>query len=289
MTKWCIFVTHENTKTQGVSSAMLSTIRTGVVGQLATIVYRPFEGASIQIVEKEFLETIGESGARGLTELFARNNETNTTIVYDGQKHYRKHLAMGRYLTLLGEISLRRGIYQSNKPKRSIFPLELKLRFINDYVSFVAAEYICYSLATMTLGEFVKYCKKWTLMKPSEGTARRVLYYVGHFLEASDFLVTIHSKETVLEKAVTLAMSIDSTSVLIRREGWHHTAATVSTYDAQDNRLHTVYIGRMPETRKTKTERRLLEKEVEARMAIHQFKHIVCIADGTHEISRYFR
>ena len=26
----------------------------------------------------------------------------------DGEKHYRKYLAMGRYLTLLGEISLKR-------------------------------------------------------------------------------------------------------------------------------------------------------------------------------------
>jgi hypothetical protein len=276
-------------ETQGVSSAILSAIRSGVAGQLATITKRPFDGASIQIVEKEFLESIGVSGARGLTELFARNDEPNTTVVYDGQKHYRKYLAIGRYLTLLGEVSLRRGIYQSNKAKHSICPLELKLRFINDYVSFAGAEYICYSLATMTLGEFVKHCKKWTLMKPSEGTVRRVLDYVGHFLEASDFLAMSRLEETVPEDAVTLAMSIDSTSVLIRRQGWRHaTAATVSTYDAQGNRLDTVYIGRMPETGKSEA-KRLLEKEVEARMAKQQFKHIVCIADGARDIWRYFR
>jgi hypothetical protein len=86
---------------------------------------------------------------------------------------------MGRYLTLLGEIRVRRGIYQSNQENRSICPLELRLRFINDYVSFAAAEYICYSLASMTLGEFVKHCQKWALMKPSEGTVRRVLARVS--------------------------------------------------------------------------------------------------------------
>jgi len=276
-------------KTSGVSTAILSSIRTGLVGQLARIAKWPFDGASIQIVEKEFFETIGQSGARGLRELFAHNDEIKTAIDYDGQKHYRKYLAMGRYLTLLGEISLRRGIYQSNKANRSICPLELKLRFINDYVSFAAAEYICYSLASMTLGEFVKHCKKWTLMKPSEGTVRRVLDYVGRFLESSDFLDTIRSEETVPDEGVTLAMSLDSTSVHIRREGWRHaTAATISIYDEQGNRLDTIYIGRMPETGKTKA-KRLLEREVEARIAKQKFKNIVCIADGTRDIWRYFR
>jgi hypothetical protein len=275
--------------TQGVSSAILSSVRAGVGEQLATIAKRPFDGASIQAVEKEFIATLGKSGATGLTKLFACNDEPAKAIIHDGQRHYRKFLAMGRYLTLLGEISLKRGIYQSNQANRSICPLELKLRFINDYVSLAAAEYICYSLASMTLREFVKHCRKWTLMKPSEGTVRRVLDYVGHFLETSDFLNMLRSEQTVSEEAITLAMSIDSTSVLIRAEGWRHaTAATVSTYDAQGNRLDTVYIGRMPEKGKSQA-KRLLEKEVEAKMSEHKFKYIVCIADGARDLWRYFR
>ena len=274
---------------RGVSSAILSAVCDGVENQLATVANRTFDGANIQVVEKGFIETLGQSGACGLSELFTLNDESGKTIAYEGQKHYRKYLAMGRYLTLLGEISLKRNIYQSNKANRSICPLELKLRFINDYVSFAAAEYICYSLASMTLGEFDKHCKKWTLMKPSEGTVRRVLDYVGRFLKESDFLDMIPSEETVPEEAVTLAMSIDSTSVQIRGEGWRHaTAETLSTYDTQGNRLDTVYIGRMPETGKLKA-KRLLEKEVEARTAKRKFKHIVCIADGAWDLWRYFR
>jgi len=141
----------------------------------------------------------------------------------------------------------------------------------------------------MTLGEFVKHCKKWTLMKPSGGTVKRVLDYVGRFLETSDVLDIIRSEGTVSEEAVTLAMSIDSTSVNIRREGWHHaSAATVSTYDARGNRLDTVYIGRMPETGKTKA-KRMLEREVEAKTAKHKLRYIVCIADCARDQWRYFR
>ena len=224
-----------------------------------------------------------------MNELFSQNDERDNAIIHDGQKHYRKFFALGRYLTLLGEISLKRGIYQSNKANRSICPLEVKLNFIHDYVSFAAAEYICYSLAFMTLREFVKHCKKWTLIKPSEGTAKRVLEYVGDFLKTSDFLHTIQSKQTVPKQAATLAMSMDSTSVLIRKEGWRHaTAATVSTYDAEGNRLDTVYIGRMPEKGKGQA-KRLLEKEVEPITKKHQFTYIVCIADGARDLWLFFR
>ena len=275
-------------KTNGVSSAVVSAVRAGIVEQLSSISKHPFDGARIQYVEKQFIETLGKSGASGLSELFSQNDERAKAITHNGQKHYRKFLSLGKYLTLLGEISLRRGIYQSNKANRSICPLEAKLKFINDYVSFAAAEYICYSLASMTLGEFVKHCKKWTLMKPSEGTVKRVLEYVGDFLETSRFLHT-PSNQTVPKQAVSLAMSMDSTSVLIRKQGWKHaTAATLSTYDLEGNRLDTVYIGRMPEKGKTQA-KRLLEKEVEAITKKHEFKYTVCIADGARDLWLFFR
>jgi hypothetical protein len=276
-------------KTNGVSSSIISAVRDSLSDQLATMAKRTFDGASIHIVEKQFVETIGKSGSHGLSQLLCCNDESRKTVIVNGQKHYRKYATTGRYLTLLGEISLKRGIYQSNMAYRSICPLELKLGFINDYVSFAAAEYICYNMASMTLSEFVKHCKKWTLMKPSEGTVKRVLEYVGHFLETRNFLDAIRSEETSPTEAVTLAMSIDSTSVNIRAQGWRHaTAATVSTYDAQGNRLDTVYIGRMPETGKRQA-KRLLEKEVATKMAQQNYKYIVCIADGARDLWRYFQ
>jgi hypothetical protein len=276
-------------KTKGVLSVTLSAVRTGVADHLGNIAKRPFDGANLQIVEKKFIETIGQAGAGGLSELISRNDHSGNAFIYDGQKHYRKYLAIGRYLTLLGEISLRRGIYQSNKERQSVCPLELKLKFVNDYVSFAAAEYICYSITSMTLNEFVKHCKKWTLMKPSEGTVKRVLDYVGRFLEENDFLDTMSSQEKVPGEAATLAMSMDSTSVNVRHEGWRHaTAATVTLYDSEGNRLNTVYIGRMPEKGKI-TAKRMLDKEVEAIVAKHSFKHIVCIADGARDLWLYFR
>jgi len=276
-------------KITGVSSAVISAIRTGVAEQLSSIARFPFDGARVQDVEKQFYETLGKSGASGLSELFSQNDERAKAIVHNGQKHYRKFLTLGKYLTLLGEISIKRGIYQSNRENRSICPLEAKLKFINDYVSFAAAEYICYSLVSMTLREFVKHCQKWTLMKPSEGTVKRVLDYVGDFLATSGYMHSIQSEQSVAEQAVTLAMSMDSTSVLIRKQGWKHaTAATISTYDAKGNRLDTVYVGRMPEKGKTQA-KRLLEEEVTSMRTQHSFKHTVCIADGARDLWLFFR
>lgn len=174
-------------ETKGVTYTILSSVRIGVVNQLSGIAKRPFNGANIQILEKGFYNTIGRSGVNGLGYLFSCNDESERIIIHNGQRHYRKYFSRGRYMTLLGEIIIKRGIFQANQTKHSIYPLENKLKFINDYVSIAAAEYICYNMAFMTLSEFVKHCRKWSLMKPSEGTVKRVLDYVGNFLETTDF------------------------------------------------------------------------------------------------------
>lgn len=276
-------------ETEGVSSAIISAVQGRVRNQLKSVSKQPFDGVGIQTVEKEFFQILGKSGASGLTALFISNDETKKTLTFGGHKHYRKYISVGKYLTLLGEISLKRGIYQSNKEKQSICPLELKLKFINDYVSFAATEYICYNLATMSFSEFIKHCKKWSLMKPSQGTVKRVLDYVGIFLENNEFFTSIHSKENISKNAVTLSISMDSTSVLLKDSGWKQaTAATVSEYDIEGERLNTIYIGRMPEDKKIKI-KRLLEKEVEAKIKKYKFNQIVCIADGSRDLWKYFR
>ena len=61
-------------KTKGVSSAVISAVRTGVVEQLNSIAKYPFDGARIQHVEKQFIETLGKSGASGLNELFSQTD-----------------------------------------------------------------------------------------------------------------------------------------------------------------------------------------------------------------------
>ena len=141
----------------------------------------------------------------------------------------------------------------------------------------------------MTIREFVEYCRKWSLLKPSVSTVKRVLDYVGRFIKENGLPDDIAEKEQVASEAVTLAISMDATSINIKDEGWKHAgAATVSTYNAEGKRLNTIYIGRMPEKGK-KTIKALLEKEVAAKLSKHKFKYVVCIADGAREFWRYFR
>lgn len=276
-------------KTNNVLNLIISNIKHETIEQLLNIKKDDFHGGSIQAIEKNFFNTIGKAGAGGLTELFLQNDGQKKIIVRRSQKHYFKYESIGKYLTLLGEISLKRDIYQSNSSNIGFCPLEEKLKFINDYVSFAAAEYICYSLASMTPQEFVKHCHKWSLMKPSASTVTNVINYVGNFLETSDFYDRILAERAIPKGAVTLAISIDATSVLIKKEGWRHaSAATLSTYNVSGERLDTIYIGRMPEKNKVKI-KRLLDKEVKSILSQKKFKRIVCIADGARENWIYFR
>jgi len=276
-------------RTKNVSNQVLSSIKCEIAGQLSKIEEREFHGASIQDVEKGFYNIIGKSGATGLRELFFQNSEKPNFVFHHNEKHYFKFESTGKYLTLLGEINLKRGIYQSNTSPKSICPLEFKLKFINDYVSYAAAEYIAYSLASMTPREFVKHCRKWTLMNPSFSTVNRVLEYIGHFMDTHDFYNDIREEGNVDKEAVILAISLDATSVLIKKEGWKQAAAgTISTYNQNGDRLHTIYLGRMPEKNKINI-KKLLNEEVDSILSKHKFSQIVCIADGARENWIYFK
>jgi hypothetical protein len=276
-------------ETKDVSKLVLLSIQEGLSQQLSELSKYSFDGSSILIAEKQFFQNIGKSGTVGREKLFSENDELKKVITHRGKKHYFKFTATGKYLTLLGEIRVKRGIFQSNHDKNSICPLEEKLKFINDDVSFAAAEYICYSLASMTIREFVAHCRKWSLLKPSVSTVKRVVDYVGRFIKEHGLPDDIAEQEQVASEAVTLAISMDGTSINIKDEGWKHAgAATVSSYDAAGKRLTTIYIGRMPEKGK-KTIKALLEAEVSAKLSHHNFKYVVCIADGAREFWRYFR
>ena len=48
-------------KTHGVSSSIFSAVRSGIANQLTGVAKWPFDGASIQLVEKQFIETFGQS------------------------------------------------------------------------------------------------------------------------------------------------------------------------------------------------------------------------------------
>ena len=205
-------------ETKNILNQVLSSIKEEISGELSEIEKSEFHGASIQNIEKNFYKILGKSGAIGLRELFFQNSEKAKAVFNKNEKHYFKFESTGKYLTLLGEISFKRGIYQSNTSSRSICPLETKLKFINDYVSFAATEYIAYSLASMTPRELVKHCKKWSLMNPSFSTVNRALEYIGNFMETHDFYKDIRQEGNLNKEATILAISLDATSVLIKKK-----------------------------------------------------------------------
>ena len=276
-------------KIEHISKRVMTEIKSGLVEHISKIKDKDFNGAQVQLIEKDFYKLFGKSARCGISELLFQNDITKKYIILDGKKYYFKYKSIGKYLTLLGEVAVKRSIYQSNKSSISYCPLESRLMFVNDYVSFAATEYISYTLASMTPSEFVKHCKKWTLMKPSISTVKRVINYVGKFMETNDFIGSVQCTEQVPIEAKILAISIDATSVLVKKEGWRQaTAGTISVYNKDGDRLNTTYIGRMPEKSKIKIKRALVN-EVESIVTRQKFEQIVCIADGAVENWIFFR
>src|SRR3954466_1811417 len=78
----------------------------------------------------------------------------------------------------------------------------------------------------------------------------------------------------------TVAVSLDGTCMLMGEDGWRETmVGTLSFYDKQGERQHTIYLGAMPEYGKAKFLGRM-EAEIERAKAKCPDAHYVGIADG---------
>ena len=98
-----------------MSKLVLLSIQEGLSQQLSELSKYSFDGSSICIAEKQFFQNIGKSGTVGLAKLFSQNDEIKKVITHRGKIHYLKFTSTGKYLTLLGEIRVKRGIFQSNQ------------------------------------------------------------------------------------------------------------------------------------------------------------------------------
>jgi hypothetical protein len=79
---------------------------------------------------------------------------------------------------------------------------------------------------------------------------------------------------------VSLAFSLDGTCMHLSQDGWREAmAGTISFYNAQGERQHTIYLGATPEYGKADFRRRFT-LEIERAKACYPHAHTIGLADG---------
>jgi hypothetical protein len=233
-----------------------------------------FYGGEVQV--RDVLQVIGQALTR---ELLQAKAVTAPRVEQDGQTYYRKAATSGTYQTPYGEVVVERHLYQSSAGGKTICPLEQRcqLRFGSATPRF--AEIVSFKLASQTAREVEQDLAKCHGVAVSDTYLREVGERVGQL--ARDRIGGWHFQSPALTVPVTtIATGLDGTTMPLVGEAYKEAmCGTIARYDAEGARLHTEYLGAMPEAGKTTFALRLMARIAQV-LARYPCARHVCLGDG---------
>jgi len=225
---------------------------------------------------RDLLKLIGQE----LTMQLLRSKEVDTpTLEVGGETYYRKEASLGHYQTLYGEVVISRHRYQTNAGGATLCPLELNCQLSFGAATPLLAEVVSFKLASAPAGEVAQDLVK------SHGVALSATYLHHLAQQVGQIAVEKHAawhREATAAPApvAILATGVDGTTVPVVGEAYKEAmCGTIALYDKAGERLHTEYLGTMPEAGKATFAQRFTTR-VDRVKARYPHALQVCLGDG---------
>jgi hypothetical protein len=225
---------------------------------------------------RTLLQVIGQA----LTvELLGRKDVTAPRVEYGGQTYYRKEATPGHYQTLYGEVVVVRHLYQSSAGGETVCPLEQNCQLSFGSATPLLAEVVSFKLASQTAREVeqdLAQCQGLTL---SDTYLRALGEQVGQLAVEKAGGWQLCGPDLAAPVA-TIATGVDGTTMPVVGEAYKEAmCGTIAVYDAKGTRLHTEYLGSMPEAGKTTFAARVTTRVAQVLARYPTARH-VCLGDG---------
>src|SRR6516162_595378 len=228
--------------------------------------------------EEALQERLNEAGVLATAEGLKQFDTDGSAITVGPTKLTSKGLIEKEYQTPYGVATVARHVYQSNQGGATFCPLDRDARIVVSstprFAKVLSHKYAEGSSPKVQLdletnhGRSVSRC---LIQDVADAVAAAVL------AKEEDWGYTLPKFEG---PPSTVAVSLDGTCLLMGEDGWRETmVGTLSFYDREGERLHTVYLAATPEYGKAKFLGRLEQEIARARAKCPDARY-VGIADG---------
>lgn len=233
-----------------------------------------FYAGEVQV--RELLQVIGQA----LTVELMRSKEvTAPRLEHEGQTYYRKAPTPGHYQTLYGEVVVERHLYQSSAGGETVCPLERNCQLRFGSATPLLAEVVSFKLASQTAGEVEQDLAKCQGLTLSDTYLRTLGEQVGQRAVEKAERWQLGSPPLATPVA-TIATGVDGTTLPVVNEAYKEAmCGTIAVYDATGTRLHTEYLGSMPEAGKATFAARVTRRIAQVLARYPAARH-VCLGDG---------
>jgi hypothetical protein len=233
-----------------------------------------FYAGEVQV--RDVLQVIGHALTR---ELLQAKAVTPPRLEYEGQTYYRKAATPGQYQTPYGAVVVERHLYQSSAGGATICPLEQQCQLCFGSATPRLAEIVSFKLASQTAREVEQDLARCQGLTLSDTYLRELGERVGQL--ARDRIGGWQLEGPALPTPVaTIATGVDGTTIPIVGEAYKEArCGTIAVYDTDGARLHTEYLGAMPEAGKTTFATRFTARVAQVLARAPHARH-VCLGDG---------
>jgi hypothetical protein len=256
---------------------------------MATIISR--DGTKIKIevevdisgsmfeMENKILNACNEVGLVATEQAIESFDTDGSEIKIGDVKYTVNTLSNKDYETPYGKIPIKRYLYQTSKGGKTYIPLEVNARIVNGATP---------RFAKILSSKYANMQGSGVLDDLQESHDRHVsLQYVQNVAEAVSVIADVkeelweYSIPEIKNKITSIGISLDGAHVGMKNEGYRETmAGTISLYDKNGDRHHTIYIGASPEYGKAKFYQRLTQEIVKVKKLYPSCSYIG-VADGS--------
>lgn len=231
--------------------------------------------------EENITEALNEAGCLAAEVALKQFDTDGSAIFFGAEKWTSKGTYNKTYQTRWGEASVERHVYQSSRGGRQFCPLEQQARIILTSTP---------GFAKLVSSKYAELGSSRVLIDLEQNHQRTIARsYLKSLCDAVG--AAAQAKEESWDYALpelpapvkSVSVGLDGTCMLLTESGWREAmVGTISLYDSQGERLHTIQIGALPEHGKARFQERL---DRELALVKNQFPNAcyVGLADGARD------
>jgi hypothetical protein len=210
----------------------------------------PLTGSMLQ-AEEAIQEALNEGGLLATEEKLKRFDTDGSPIQIGSVRMTSKGQFAQDYETPYGSVAVPRHVYQTSAGGKTFCPLEENARMIlNATPKF--AKLVSYKYAEAGADAVVDDLLECHHRKISNRYVKSLGDTVGAYAVAKEETWN-YALPKFERPCASIAIGVDGTCMLLHEDGWREAmAGTIAFYDAQGERLHTIYAGAIPEYGKEK-------------------------------------
>jgi len=233
---------------------------------------------SLLDTEHAILQALNDAGRLATTEALHQFDTDGSPLQVGNQRYTSKGPEPKTYQTPYGEATVARHVYQSSQGGATFCPLERDARIILTATPRFA-QLVSHKYAEMAGARVVADLEGNHGRKTSLNVVQRLADAVGSVAQAKE--EQWHYATPALDEPVrSISVGLDGTCMLLVEDGYRQAmVGTVSLYDRDGERLHTIYVAATPEYGKETFYGRL-GREITHVQQLYPQARLTGVADG---------